>query len=325
MREGGAQLSAAMHGQRATMCARLLATAGHHARPASDGPPPRRLAPTSFMRKPALQTVGGGRSSIRSTIGINLPLSICNRRSDGFCHGQNLLVTVIETSHDKRTAASRRWAAAVRESHSLKFSSYAQHIELNFRAGESSTCVTLNGSGIQLAVGPQPLRLRNHNFGLTHRIMVKRLATSPHDPLGITDSACKNQLVVVSVQYGPFYTYIPIRSTTIGKSRVARDPLAMHTSWRSNSDIASVTSIGYPRMKASGESSTTKHRLLHASGPHPIPPPNDPKGHCSWLGCRVRVLRCGEVIEHAEPLGSLGLNGAGDDSAEFTLTGGEDI
>ncbi|KZV44697.1 hypothetical protein F511_34033 [Dorcoceras hygrometricum] len=36
-------------------------------------------------------------------------------------------------------------------------------------------------------------------------------------------------------------------------------------------------SIGYPRMKAGGESSTTKHRLLHASGPHPIPPPNDPK------------------------------------------------
>ncbi|KZV55346.1 hypothetical protein F511_24663 [Dorcoceras hygrometricum] len=35
--------------------------------------------------------------------------------------------------------------------------------------------------------------------------------------------------------------------------------------------------IGYPRIKASGESSTTKHRLLHASGPHPIPPPNDPK------------------------------------------------
>ncbi|KZV20321.1 hypothetical protein F511_17892 [Dorcoceras hygrometricum] len=106
--------------------------------------------------------------------------------------------------------------------------------------------------------------------------MVKRLATSPHDPLGITDSASKNQLVVVSVQYGPFYTYIPIRSTTIGKSRVAIDPIAMRISWRSNSDIASVNSIGYPRMKASGESSTTKHRLLHASGPHPIPPPNDP-------------------------------------------------
>ncbi|KZV34537.1 hypothetical protein F511_21354 [Dorcoceras hygrometricum] len=109
------------------------------------------------------------------------------------------------------------------------------------RVVAESTCVTLNGSGIQLAVGPQPLRLRNHDFGLAQRIMVKRLATSRHDPLGITDSACKNQLVVVSVQYGPFNTYIPIRSTTIGKSRVARDPIAMHTSWRSNSDIASVT------------------------------------------------------------------------------------
>ncbi|KZV27490.1 hypothetical protein F511_24762 [Dorcoceras hygrometricum] len=59
---------------------------------------------------------------------------------------------------------------------------------------------------------------------------------------GITDSACKNQLVMVNVQYGPFNPYIPIRSTTIGKSRVAKDPIAMHTSWRSNSDIVSVTS-----------------------------------------------------------------------------------
>ncbi|KZV41214.1 hypothetical protein F511_17173 [Dorcoceras hygrometricum] len=97
--------------------------------------------------------------------------------------------------------------------------------------------------GIQLAVGPQPLWLRNHNSGPAQRIMVKRLATSPHDPIGITDSACKNQSVVVSVQYGPFNPYIPIRSTTIGKSRVAIDPIAMHTSWRSNSDIASVTSV----------------------------------------------------------------------------------
>ncbi|KZV40399.1 hypothetical protein F511_43460 [Dorcoceras hygrometricum] len=93
----------------------------------------------------------------------------------------------------------------------------------------------------------------------------------------ITDSDCKNQSVVVSVQYGPFNPYIPIRSMTIGKSRVAIDPIAMHTSWRSNSDIASVTSIGYPRMSASGESSTTMHRLLHASGSHPIPTPYDPK------------------------------------------------
>ncbi|KZV36684.1 putative RNA-binding protein 18 [Dorcoceras hygrometricum] len=113
----------------------------------------------------------------------------------------------------------------------------AAHARVRFSVEFTSTCVTLNGSGIQLAVGPQPLWLRNHNSGPIQRIMVKRLATSPHDPLGITDSACKNQSVVVSV-------YIPIRSTTIGKSRVARDPIATHTSWRSNSDIVSVTSSG---------------------------------------------------------------------------------
>ncbi|KZV21435.1 hypothetical protein F511_18672 [Dorcoceras hygrometricum] len=30
-------------------------------------------------------------------------------------------------------------------------------------------------------------------------------------------------------------------------------------------------------------------------------------------------------IEHAEPLGSLGLNGAGDDHVDFMPTGGEDL
>ncbi|KZV52728.1 hypothetical protein F511_40316 [Dorcoceras hygrometricum] len=161
---------------------------------------------------------------------------------------------------------------------SINSVSKTEYYDLKNHFSESQckmTVLPLN-IGIQLAVGPQPLWLRNHNSGLAHRIMVKRLATSPHDPLGITDSACKNQLVVVSVQYGPFNPYIPIRSTIIGKSRVVIDPIAMHTSWRSNSDITSVTSIGYPRMSASGESSTTMHRLLHASGSHPIPPPNDP-------------------------------------------------
>ncbi|KZV37746.1 hypothetical protein F511_37671 [Dorcoceras hygrometricum] len=73
---------------------------------------------------------------------------------------------------------------------------------------------------------------RRHRIGLALAIAVA----------GITDSACKNQLVMVNVQYGPFNPYIPIRSTTIGKSRVAIDPIAKHTSWRSNSDIVSVTS-----------------------------------------------------------------------------------
>ncbi|KZV29022.1 hypothetical protein F511_06423 [Dorcoceras hygrometricum] len=73
--------------------------------------------------------------------------------------------------------------------------------------------------------------------------MVKRLATSPYDPLGITDSACKNQSVMVGIQYGPFNSNIPIRATTIGKSGFARDPITMHTSWKSNSDIARVTRL----------------------------------------------------------------------------------
>ncbi|KZV36069.1 cell division control protein 2C [Dorcoceras hygrometricum] len=96
--------------------------------------------------------------------------------------------------------------------------------------------------------------------------MVKRLTTSPHDPLGITDSACKNQLVVVSVQYGPFNTYIPIRSTTIDKSRVARDPIIMHTSWRSNSDIASVTRHFVSGTLALSQSTEMASSALEASG-----------------------------------------------------------
>ncbi|KZV30162.1 wall-associated receptor kinase-like 14 [Dorcoceras hygrometricum] len=61
--------------------------------------------------------------------------------------------------------------------------------------------------------------------------------------LGITDSVCKNQSVMVSVQYGPFNSNIPIGSMTIGISRVARHLTGMHTSWRSNSDITCVTRI----------------------------------------------------------------------------------
>ncbi|KZV26468.1 cleavage stimulation factor subunit 2-like [Dorcoceras hygrometricum] len=128
---------------------------------------------------------------------------------------------------------------------------------------------------IQLAVGPQPLRLRNHDFGLAQRIMVKRRATSRHDPLGITDSACKNQLVVVSVQYGPFITYIPIRSMTIGKSRVARDPIAMHTSWRSNSDITSVTRVSMTFRVVRTNQYNQDLGLIHSTNGNHLESPNE--------------------------------------------------
>ncbi|KZV27998.1 kinesin-related protein [Dorcoceras hygrometricum] len=128
---------------------------------------------------------------------------------------------------------------------------------------------------IQLAMGPQPLWLRNHNFGLAQRIMVKRLATSPHDPLGITDSACKNQLVVVSIQYGPFNAYIPIRSTAIGKSRVVRDPIAMHIFWRSNSDIASVTRVSMTFRVVRTNQYNQDLQLFHSTNGNHLESPNE--------------------------------------------------
>ncbi|KZV41581.1 hypothetical protein F511_12607 [Dorcoceras hygrometricum] len=96
------------------------------------------------------------------------------------------------------------------------------------------------------------------------------------------------------------------QSTTIGKSRVAIDPIAMHTSWRLNSDITSVTSIGYPRMSASGEYSTTMHRLLHASGSHPIPTPYDPK---HWRYSKITsmdLIQLSATSGSVVPLNSLG-------------------
>ncbi|KZV35240.1 F-box/LRR-repeat protein-like [Dorcoceras hygrometricum] len=45
-------------------------------------------------------------------------------------------------------------------------------------------------------------------------------------------------------------------------------------------------------MSASGESSTTMHRLLHESGSHPIPPPDDPKSRaiCQLAGTDIAAF-----------------------------------
>ncbi|KZV20822.1 hypothetical protein F511_36764 [Dorcoceras hygrometricum] len=92
---------------------------------------------------------------------------------------------------------------------------------------------------------------------------------------GITDSACKNQLVVVSIQYGPFNPYIPIRSTTIGKSRVAIDPIAMHTSWRSNSDITSVTRVSMAFRVVRTNQYNQDLGLVHSTNGNHLESPND--------------------------------------------------
>ncbi|KZV44287.1 F-box/kelch-repeat protein [Dorcoceras hygrometricum] len=93
---------------------------------------------------------------------------------------------------------------------------------------------------------------------------------------------------LVSGQLDVENPFVPISSALLvqpdeGVSDLVVDRIGVTTAiYREEPD-----SIGYPSMKASGESSTTKHRLLHASGPHPIPPPNDPK----CVGKRVKV-RC---------------------------------
>ncbi|KZV52818.1 hypothetical protein F511_13973 [Dorcoceras hygrometricum] len=209
----------------------------------------------------ALQRLAAVVLRIRSTIGNTTPSSVCTRRADEFTtNGISSLrwSEQVQPRRRRHTAAARRRVRAAAE-----------------RESGASTCVTLNGSGIQLAVGPQQLRLRNHNFGLTHRIMVKRLATSPHDPLGIIDSACKNQSIVVSVQYGPFNTYIPIRSTTIGKSRIARDPITMHTYRRSNSDIACVTRVSMTLRVVRANLYNQDLGLIHSTNGNHLESPNE--------------------------------------------------
>ncbi|KZV55556.1 1,4-dihydroxy-2-naphthoate polyprenyltransferase, chloroplastic [Dorcoceras hygrometricum] len=54
-----------------------------------------------------------------------------------------------------------------------------------------------------------------------------------------------------------------------------------------NREKISLNSIGYPCMSASGESSTTMHRLLHASGSHPIPTPYDP--NVAAASCHISI------------------------------------
>ncbi|KZV18941.1 hypothetical protein F511_28019 [Dorcoceras hygrometricum] len=219
MREGGAQLSAAMGGQRATKCVRLLATAGHHARPA-------HMAPGSDQFHEETGTSNGGGA-----------------------------------------AEVRRRAAAV-----LRFERMWAAVFGAWRLG--FTCVP-QWFMDTASRGPTTIVTPKSKFRTCHRIMVKRLATSPHDPLGITDSACKNQSVMVSLQYGPFYTYIPIRSTTIGKSRVAIDPIALHTSWRSNSDIPSVTRVSMTFRVVRTNQYNQDLGLFHSTNGNNLESPND--------------------------------------------------
>ncbi|KZV27812.1 protein trichome birefringence-like 35 [Dorcoceras hygrometricum] len=241
---------------------------------------PRKTRPEQFRAKWAEAASGGGRrtAAARKRRGGGVCLDHLTRRCPTLAQSSSASSGRRRPAPEQRNSIGRPLSREAAPSVARDARPAAQRFtprassDAASSMGISSTCVTLNGSGIQLAVGPQPLWLRNHNSIPAQRIMFLQ------EPVG-------------HGWYGPFNPYIPIGSTTIGKSRVAIDPIAMHTSWRSNSDIASVTStlardlhtiipsdsIGYPRMSASGESSTTMHRLLHASGSHPIPTPGDPR------------------------------------------------
>ncbi|KZV40675.1 triacylglycerol lipase [Dorcoceras hygrometricum] len=178
----------------------------------------RRLAPTSFTRKPELQTVGGGRSSIRSTTVIKIPVTLLASR--------RLAPTSFTRKPELQTHDDR---------------SKSDHGAARPRGGEE-----VGAAALCLELG-----------------------------LCITDSACKNQLVVVSVKYVPFNTYIPIRSTTIGKSRVAKDPITMHTSRRSNSDIASVTRASMAFRVVRTNQYNQDLGLIHSTNGNHLESPNE--------------------------------------------------
>ncbi|KZV17064.1 P-loop containing nucleoside triphosphate hydrolases superfamily protein [Dorcoceras hygrometricum] len=78
-----------------------------------------------------------------------------------------------------------------------------------------------------------------------------------------------------AAEYGPFNPYIPIRSTTIGKSRVVRDPIAMHTSWRSNSDIASVTRVSMKFRVVRTNQYNQDLGLFHSTNGNHLESPNE--------------------------------------------------
>ncbi|KZV24478.1 triacylglycerol lipase [Dorcoceras hygrometricum] len=81
--------------------------------------------------------------------------------------------------------------------------------------------------------------------------------------------------LIMIVVYGPFNPYIPIRSTTIGKSRVAIDPTAMHTSWRSNSDITSVTRVSMTFRVVRTNQYNQDLGLIHSTNGNHLESPNE--------------------------------------------------
>ncbi|KZV22781.1 hypothetical protein F511_15526 [Dorcoceras hygrometricum] len=146
--------------------------------------------------------------------------------------------------------------------------------------GESST----TKHRLLHASGPHPIPPPNDPKGVGKRVKVRRLSCRVSMKFRVVRTNQNNQDLGLIHSTNDNHLESPNEGSLIDHQ------VTIHTSSTMARDLYTIIpsdSIGYPCMRARGESSTTKHRLLHASGPHPIPPPNDPKG----VGKRVKVRR----------------------------------
>ncbi|KZV32744.1 hypothetical protein F511_24183 [Dorcoceras hygrometricum] len=165
----------------------------------------------------------------------------------------------------------------------------------------------------------QPSQRRRRHRRTATAANKSRAAATRAAPHCVAPSNCATCRAWAAAQpFGQHATIVrPARDLRMAIARPARDGVVraiararrmapgsdqFHEKTGTSNDI-----IGYPRMRASGESSTTKHRLLHASGPHPIPPPNDPKTNQynqdlglfhSTNGNHLESLNEGSSIDH---------------------------
>ncbi|KZV50081.1 crooked neck-like protein 1 [Dorcoceras hygrometricum] len=161
-----AQRARSWHGHRAA--ARALSRA-------VNGPPRAAVAWSKFRDFDALNSEIQRFTPIRSTTRSETPSSGCTRSADEISTNGFSSSNWPETVFPAKTAAAAAGARGGGEEEE--------------RRGRLAR--------IQLAVGPQPLWLRNQNSGLAQRIMVKRLATSPHDPLVVRTNQYNQDLGLI--------------------------------------------------------------------------------------------------------------------------------
>ncbi|KZV21963.1 hypothetical protein F511_41455 [Dorcoceras hygrometricum] len=175
-------------------------------------------------------------------------------------------------------------------------------------------------AGIQLAVGSQHLRLQNHIFEITHRIKAKRLATSSHDPLDSIDIHAQGRAMNPRQRSIDSYMHRDLTQprhlmTPTESVRMFSESWKMRaeSGWRSvfivelefpcctdriyffaNEFVLDIPFRIVPKLiYERGEFSTTKHRILYVSGPHLIPPPDDPQR----VGELVKARRLSRYLE----------------------------